>query len=136
MRHLALILMILLGSVAWAATDLPLAEVSRFDGSAIGYAGSPSPSYAAFAAELEKGAAARPLFEQTLKEGTPAARLYAALGLYSLDKERGTAALQSLCSDSSPLQTMHGCLMSDTTVGAMAAELLKNDGEAAQGYLR
>lgn len=125
--------LMMLMTMAWAA--LPLGQVQRFDNRAIGFAGGESPNYEAFRAELAKGAAARPQFERLIKEGSPAARIYSAIGLYSLDKAAGTKALQNLKADTAPLKTMNGCLMNDTTVGKTASELLANGGEEIQFYL-
>jgi hypothetical protein len=93
---------------AHADSVLPLAEVNRVDSSAIGYAGSASPNYEAFKAELARGEAARPLFEKLIKEGTPAAKIYSAMGLYGLDQRQGRQALVALQNDKSKLELMTG----------------------------
>ncbi len=127
------VMVLMLVTMAWAAPSL--GQVGRFDNRAIGYAGGESPNYEAFRTELAKGASARPEFERLVKEGSPAARIYSAIGLYSLDKAAGTKALEGLKADSSPLKTMNGCLMNDTTVGKTAQGLLANGGEEIQFYL-
>lgn len=136
MRKLMVILFSLLALLAQAETPLSLAEVSSFDNSHIGMAGSPSPNFAAFQSEVNRGDKAAPLFEKLLQEGKPAARIYAALGLYSLDRSRGLAALESLKSDPSKVRTTNGCMTDETTVGEAVTELLANDGEAITIYVR
>lgn len=136
MRKFTLILLFLLAVMAQAEPTMTLADVASFDSSHIGYAGSASPNFDAFKAELARGEKAAPLFEKLLKQGKPAAKIYSALGLYSLDKERGMAALESLRSDDTPLRTMSGCMMDETTVGKVATELLQNNGEAIGVYVR
>lgn len=135
MKKLMILLFALMSFAAFGESQVKLAEVSRFDGRAIGYAGTASPNYEAFRAELARGEAAAPLFEELLKSGPPAAKLYAALGLYRLDQSRGVQALESLRNDTTPVSGMSGCLMEQSTVGKMAAELLKDNAAAAQSYL-
>ncbi len=135
MRCFTLILMLFLSLGALAEASLSLAEVYSFDNSHIGAAGSPSPNYEAFKAELSRGKGAEANFQGLLKDGRPAAKIYAALGLYSLDKLRGVAALESLRDDSSPVRTMSGCMVDESTVGEVARELLANDGEAVGIYV-
>lgn len=134
MRKL-MILMLVLSLGALAEPTLNLAKVTSFDSRATGYGGTESSNYKAFRSELERGAQAAPLFAELLANGSPEARLYSALGLYHLDKSRGVAALENLRTDSSPLRTLSGCLGFQSTVGATARGLLKNDGQAIAAYL-
>ena len=94
-----------------------------------------SQNYQAFRAEVERGEAAAPLFEELLKTGTPAAKLYSALGLYHLDRERGVKALQSLSGDTTKVSEMNGCMVDETTVGATAKMLLGDNEAVARAYL-
>lgn len=132
MRKLILILFL---AVIANADPLTLANVESFDNSRIGYAGTPSPNYEAFRAEYAKGPKALPTFEKLLKEGKPAAKIYAAIGLYGLDNKRGLAALQSLKSDTTAVRTMNCCEQMDTTVGEVVSELLVDNGENLQYWL-
>ena len=136
MPRLILILLLLLAVIANAqTTSLTLANVESFDNSNIGYAGTPSPNYEAFRAEYKKGQKALPIFEKLLKEGKPAARIYAAIGLYGLDKNRGQAALQSLKTDTTAVRTMNCCEQTDTTVGEVVTELLVDNGQNLHYWL-
>lgn len=117
---------------AYAQTH-PLAQVARFDNAHIGYAASQSPNYAAFTSVL-KTEQAETVFTEVLDNGTPAGRLYAAVGLYHLDEQKGRAALSQLSRDQSGLETMNGCMVFETTLGEVAAELL-SDSAALQSYL-
>ncbi len=135
MKRLLIFLLTAMTLTVHAETQLKLAEVERFDASAIGYAAAASPNYKAFRAELNRGKAAVPLFEELLERGTPAAKLYSALGLYHFDKTRGVRALEGLKGDSAPVSGMSGCMMEQATVGEMAAELLKDGGSATRAYL-
>lgn len=133
---LALIVTLLLSVWASAGPELPaLALVDRFDDSHIGYAGSASPNYDAFRAEYGRGNAARPVFEKILEKGTPAARIYAAIGLYGLDKTRGMEVLQEMKADKAPVTAMSGCMQWETTVGELVTELLADDAQGLRGYL-
>lgn len=124
-----LFVMLLLSSLCLGQQVLTLDKVTQFDDLATGVAGSKSGNYLAFEAEVERGDKAAPLFEELLKSGPPAARLYAAVGLWNLDKARGKAALESLTADTSEVDRMSGCMVMRTTVGATAKEILK-DGSA------
>ena len=135
MKRLWICLVALLTMAAHGESKLKLSDVARFDASAIGYAAAKSPNYEAFLAELSRGDAAIPEFEALLKDGTAAAKLYSAIGLYHFDKARGVAALETLRGDSTPVTGMAGCMMEQATVGSMAEELLKDDGIATRAYL-
>jgi hypothetical protein len=124
-----------LAALAEPAQQISLAEVGRFDSSLIGFGATPSPNFEAFQMARARGAEAAPLFEKLLKQGSPAARLYSAIGLYGLDRARGVAALESLRSDQARVETMEGCMMHETTVGGVAVELLAGGGEALRSYL-
>ena len=74
------------------ATILPVSaqefsDVPALHTFAVGYAGAESKVYQSFRAVLDKGEAARPIFRRCLKTGSPAAKLYSAIGLYKLDFE-------------------------------------------------
>lgn len=112
-----------------------LATTTRFEAPAIGVAATKGAGYLAFQTELQRGAEAQPLFQDLLQHGTPAARLYAALGLYSLDRERGLQALQNLTSDASEVTSYNGCEAEVTTVGAVAKSFLGDDGATIRYYL-
>lgn len=135
MRICILALLALMSLSAHAESTLKLSEVVRFDGRAVGYAATESQNYQAFRAEVERGEAAAPLFEELLKTGTPAAKLYSALGLYHLDRERGVKALQSLSGDTTKVSEMNGCMVDETTVGATAKMLLGDNEAVARAYL-
>lgn len=132
MRCVVLLVAMLVGPVL--AEQRGLARVSGFDTVATGFAGTKSDNYKTFEAELARGAKAAPVFEKALKEGTPAARLYAAVGLFKLDEGRGKAALESLRSDGARVWSTEGCDREETTVGAMATRLLKNAPQAMGAY--
>lgn len=135
MRHLIVILFAALSLAAHAEPTLKLAEVSRFDTNAIGYAASASPNYEAFRRALGQGEAAAPLFAELLKTGTPAAKLYSAIALYHLDQKRGVQALESLSDSSETVSSLMGCLMNQSTVGEIAKGLLKDGQAGVRAYL-
>lgn len=112
----------------------PLAEVKEFHGSSIGFGSAPSPYYYKFQAEAAKGESAVPLLEQLLLDGTPAARLYAALALYSIDNDRGVRALESLKGDPSHVVTLFDCTRGGSTVGELAAAALDAYGKGAKDF--
>ncbi len=114
----------------------PLAEVTEFHGSSIGFGGAPSPYYYRFRDEVAKGASAVPLLEQILHDGSPPARLYAALALYSLDSQRGVRALESLEADTREIETLFGCSRSRSTVGETAAEALEAYRKGAKDFFQ
>lgn len=135
-RPFILVFTVLLAVWASAEPESPtLAQVQRFDSSHIGYAGSASPNYEAFRAEVARGEAARPVFEEILEQGPPAARIYAAIGLYGLDKERGMAALEGLKSDRAAVTIMTGCMQWETTVAEVVTGLLADGAQGLQGSL-
>lgn len=133
MRNIILVLFLLATGVQ-AAPSLELAQVTRFDGSHVGYAGSASPNYEAFRAVFNQGQQARAIFEKTLQDGTPAAKVYSAIGLYHIDPEAGIKALSALQGDSSDLESLNGCLALRTTVSELATEFLA-DRRALTAYL-
>ncbi len=111
-----------------------MAEVKEFHGSSIGFGSAPSPYYYKFQAEAAKGEGAIPLLEQLVLDGTPAARLYAALALYSIDNDRGIDALESLKGDTSPLVTLFDCTRGGGTVGEFAAAAVDGYRKGARDF--
>lgn len=99
-------------------------DVPALHTSAVGYAGTESEVYKSFRAVLNKGEKARPIFQRCLKSGTPAAKLYSAIGLYKLDPEEGKAALKSLADSEEKVPYMRGCIVSTQTVGELATNML------------
>lgn len=123
-RIFALLLTLLwLAAPATAHSDETLAQVTRFDTRATGGAGDESSSYLAFRHEVSKGEKALPLYYQLLIEGSPPARLYAAIGLYSLDVKEGKRALRVLWDDPSQVTITDGLGRQDTTVGLVAQRI-------------
>jgi hypothetical protein len=94
---------------------------------ATGYAGSKSATYLVFEKALQQGAESRPLYLKCLAEGTPAAKLYGALGLYALNRADGQEALRWLSKDDSKVPFMSGCLLSEEQVSRLAEELLSDE---------
>ena len=92
-----------------------------------GYGGAESATYKVFAATLAKGESSRAVFEECLKDGPAAAKLYGAIGLYHLDPEAGRQALLNLRTDQSKVKLLQGCIMSEQRVGDLAAQLLSED---------
>lgn len=112
----------------------PLAEVKEFHGPGIGMGCAPSPYYNLFRAEAVKGESAVPMLERLLIEGTPPARVYSALALYSIDKDRGTKALESLEGDTSTVVTLFYCSRGGDTVEGLAAAARKAYLEGAKDF--
>ena len=101
----------------------------EFHARATGFAGQQSDTYKVFADALAKGTQSRLLFRKCLQEGTPAAKLYGAIGLYQLDPEAGRRALLNLRANKSQVVFFHGCIKCHEQVGALASELLSKDGK-------
>lgn len=121
-KSIILFLILLISSLSALAEGL--AQVEQFHPRATGYAGSESATYLIFKAQVQRGEEARETFQQCLKKGTPAGRLYGAVGLWKLDPEEGQRALTALASDQAPVDLMSGCLMMRSTVGEIARDLL------------
>ena len=104
-----------------------LLHSSELHGPAVGYAGQKSDTYKVFATALKQGQRSKPLFQKCLKGGTPAAKLYGALGLYSLDPREGREALAQLRGDSNEVSMLKGCILERSTVGELAEKLLSKE---------
>lgn len=112
-----------------ALLSLPALSQPTFtslDARATGYGGGKSENYLAFERLLDQGPGARDQFEQLLKEGNGAGRLYAALGLWSLDPDRGRQAMTNLLQDREKVRLMVGCLGTEAEVREVANELLSD----------
>ena len=120
-----LMILALLGLPAMAHTEF--ATVPALHASHVGYAGTESEIHKSFRAVLEKGDAAKPISQECLKSGTPAAKLYSAIGLYRLDVEEGKKALMSLVENQEPVPVMQGCIVSNETVGGVARDFLSGN---------
>lgn len=136
MKQIFVIVMALLALSAAVAAQgtAALGEAKRFESRAVGEGGTTSETWLAFKRELEKGAEARPVFERWLRQGSPAARLYSAIGLYKLQPLRGTEALRELLRDTSAVITVDGCEVEETTVDQVAKRLLDRP-EDIRGYV-
>lgn len=123
-RIFALLLILLwLATQATAQNTTALAQVTQFDARSSAESGSESASYMAFRHEVSKREKALPLYYQLLIEGSPAARLYAAIGLYSVDVKEGKRALRVLWDDPSRVTISDGLGRQDTTVGLVAQRI-------------
>lgn len=61
---------------------------------------------------------------RALSKGSPAARLYGAIGLSKLRSREGRQALQRLSGDSDQVVVRQGCVLWRTSVGEVAKQLL------------
>jgi hypothetical protein len=133
MRVFALVAILLTAATAahgQAPAASALADVDRFDPPIVGFAGGLSPNYLAFRSTLATGPAAKAQFEDLLRSGNPAAKLYAAIGLHKFDSAQGRAALDALAKDTTPVSGMSGCILYTSTVGQVATGLAKYGGLA------
>lgn len=125
MKKVTLILLALATLLILPAEAEPrLLEVSELHTLAVGYAGEESDIHKSFRTVLELGDEAKPIFRRALKTGTPAAKLYGAIGLYRLDPKEGREALQVLSRSKEKVSVMQGCLVFEETVGEVAEQLL------------
>ena len=127
MPNLRLIIIALLFATILPVSAQEFADVPALHTFAVGYGGTESKVYKSFRAVLDKGEKAKPIFRQCLKTGSPAAKLYSAIGLYKLDPKEGTTALKSLASSDEQVPVMQGCIVSTYTVGEVASDLLSPD---------
>jgi hypothetical protein len=116
--------------IATARSNLPaelvtLRNATGLQGGAIGFAGQPSTLYQAFEKALQAGKKYRPGIEQILREGRPGGRIYAAMLLANLDPKAGRQALEQMRSDKTALKEVSGCIIFETTVGAVVDDILK-----------
>ena len=126
-----LTLSLLLGLMASVSSqELTLSQVTQFDSARTGRGAGESQTYRLYSIQLERGEEARPVFLDCLKQGTPPARLYGALGLYHLDSKAGKLALQDLLQDSSPVNFTDGCLIMSLSVQELAKRLLSDGPDA------
>ena len=133
MKHYLFAIFLALSSATWSQELLSVKELHTF---ATGYAGSKSATYQIFEQELNKAEAARPVFEKCLKSGTPAAKLYGAMGLYSLDAAEGKEALKRLAKSEGKVKVLSGCILSEYKVSEVADELLNSeDGLSVHSFL-
>ena len=111
-------LLLLLATIATAENlmDCKVLE-SRF----IGRGASTSPNFERFSA-MVKNQDTDGL--KKLAKGSPAARLYGALGLYQIDKKSGRKALKALVADQSEVTVMQGCVIQQSTISDVAEQLL------------
>ena len=110
-----------------ALAEMEFSTVPALHASAVGYAGTESEIHKSFRALLEKGDGAKPIFQECLKSGTPAAKLYSAIGLHRLNAEEGKKALLSLMESQEPVTVMQGCILSNETVGGVARDFLSGN---------
>lgn len=123
MKSLCLLLLVTF-SLASPSVAQELAQVPALHTSAVGYGASQSDIHKSFAAVVARGEAGRDELERCLTSGTPAAKLYGAIGLYKLDPKDGRAALRRLLNDKSEVLFLQGCLGNRLTVKALATDLL------------
>mmetsp|Transcript_2600 Transcript_2600/g.3167 ORF Transcript_2600/g.3167 Transcript_2600/m.3167 type:complete len:127 (-) Transcript_2600:103-483(-) len=97
-------------------------DITRFDGSHIGFAGSKSENYEA-AEKLWAACSTADLAAVAASHSNPATRCYALEGLYNRTKEGEKAAMDWLRtlkdgfrSDQTTVTTMSGCCMGNETV--------------------
>ena len=113
--------------LAGAVSAQDLLTSPEFHSRATGFAAQESAIYKVFAQAVAQGEQSRTLFQKCLKQGTPAAKLYGAIGLYHLDPKHGREALESLQSDQARVALFDGCLKVEQKVGTIAAGLLSDD---------
>jgi len=75
---------------------------------------------------VQRGHRAIPALQDLLMHGSPAARLYGAIGLHFLDPVQGRLALEGLCHDSGQLRIQAGGRIGQHTVSEMAYRFLQN----------
>lgn len=112
-----------------ANSDLPdhvitLVNAQRLDSAAIGYAAVKSPTYEAFEQTMAAGKSLYPQLQSIYPTATPVGKLYLAQVIQAVNPTAGQQLLQELVADSTPIQSMSGCSMMETTVSDVAKELL------------
>ena len=122
----SILLVLFIVTLTLTAVAQDFSQIPALHARATGIAGEESSNYKVFAKTLEQGARSKPLYLQALKSGTPAAKIYAALGLWTLDREQGKLALEQLVDDKEPLVLLSGCCSETITVGQVAKDLLSN----------
>lgn len=88
--------------------------------------GERSATFAAFERLARRGRRAVPGLQELLMHGSPAGRLYGAIGLCYVDPAQGRIALEGLCQDDAPVVTMAGCRKTRHRVCEAAEMLLRN----------
>ena len=123
MKNLLIAVILLVACPTYAEE---LKTVGELHTSAVYYEAVESPVFKAFKAEVQKGVKALPTFQACLQDGSPAAKVYGALGIWSVDEKKGRAAMTNLLGDMDKLSLLNGCLKRLTTVDAVAKDLLDN----------
>ena len=129
MKHISILSLCFFFILTLGAQAQELLKVQAFHSIATGRGGIKTPTYLKFEEQLNRGRKARGVFRKCLKKGTPAAKLYGALGLYHLNKPEGEQALTSLLGNQDPLPILRGCIISETTVGALSKDFLDGTGK-------
>jgi hypothetical protein len=87
----------------------------------------PAPSWTAFQVLLKEGNKARPQADQLTASKHAGAKIYGAILLMQLDAASGAKLLKSWSNDKSPVMLSNGCLMEQSTVGALSQRILNGE---------
>ena len=85
--------------------------------------GGESPTYKIFQKALKDKTLSFDGLKQSIKDATPAGKIYIAMIIYHKNKTEGKAILKSLLKDDTELRVSTGCLAHLYTVGKAAQEL-------------
>ena len=116
------------GDPEWAdaklAREAPktLRTVQRFTIGGVGRAGYPAQAEFSFRALLKRPDAVAEC-QKLIAEASPAGQLYGLLGLRFLDAEAFQAAFPRYKGSKASIATMSGCIVHQTTAGAVAADI-------------
>lgn len=99
-------------------------RMSRYEGSAIGFAGTPGRTWIALQKILALGTGATPLLERLSSSTNPVARIAGAVG-FGIERSReGQATLRRLSNDHELAETFMGCLVGKQKVSFFAKRSL------------
>lgn len=103
------------------------ASLEALHSRATGFGLQRSETYQCFRDVLELEDEAVSIFREVLNSGTPAARLYSAIGLCKLEPHEGKEALQALTLSTSQVLYWHGCFETMGPVCELAQKLLSKE---------
>lgn len=116
------------GDVPGASLEVKAFEMvkaaERFSIGGIGVAGTIAPAETALRL-IVKAQDGLQQCQTLLKEGTPEGKLYGLLGVKLLDKKAFEAAVTPFLADKTKVKSASGCELSESTVGAIAKEIVE-----------
>lgn len=126
------------GDESQAELAAQLSQCHELHGGAVAFSAIQTLTHRVFSVMMSRGHPALVHLRQILQEGTVSARLYAAFGIYLLDRAEGETALRQLQNCQVPVTYRFGCAPQNESAAYWATQLLEDghmQSECAPRYI-